>query len=204
MKCKKCGKEMTTKVMDGQEYFVCDDCMVRRPKSTNQKSSNPKTSKSRKLRNIFICFGCVISLCLIAIIVAALFMTPTDSNDSVSDEYIKEIDSYYDTINQEWENVTNNINQYDAGEITLDEFMGKMGQSNTLFLNTSSKLKNLDETPYSRYVNKLSSLYHETSTNLMNYIHEGDTSSFSELESASGQIITIKSDIEEARKKLSE
>lgn len=204
MKCKRCGKNMTTKVMDGQEYFVCDDCMVRRHKSTNQKSSNPKTSKSRKLRNIFICFGCVISLCLIAIIVAALFMTPTDSNDSVSDEYIKEIDSYYDTINQEWENVTNNINQYDAGEITLDEFMGKMGQSNTLFLNTSSKLKNLDETPYSRYVNKLSSLYHETSTNLMNYIHEGDTSSFSELESASGQIITIKSDIEEARKKLSE
>ena len=32
MKCKKCGKEMATKVMNGQEYYVCDDCMVRRLK----------------------------------------------------------------------------------------------------------------------------------------------------------------------------
>lgn len=46
MKCKRCGKNMTTKVMDGQEYYVCDDCMVRRLKKNTYHDITPKPKMS--------------------------------------------------------------------------------------------------------------------------------------------------------------
>lgn len=84
MKCKRCGEEMVPKMIDGEKYYVCDDCKVKR-KAPDERSyyEEEKQKKKKKkgscLKTVLIAF-----LVLIVIGVAGTMLGKDDSSDSSS------------------------------------------------------------------------------------------------------------------------
>ena len=193
------GKKSLLEINDDIYKALVKSCFA--PAHANHSHSKKPSKKSSKLRKIFLFFSWTLVALLLLLLFFAFSSSPSEK-DSVSDEYIAEIDSYNAAVIDTWDNVVNTYKSYDSGEITLDDLMSSMGHSNQTFIMTASEIDKAEETTYSRMVGEITDLYYDTTINIMNFLHEGDTSSLEDLEHVPGQIIEKKSDIDQARDKL--
>lgn len=185
MKCPKCGGSLRQSTKD-PSYGLCDNCKkkykwvdeVKPKKNSNlKKKSNPKA---------------IITVLIVGIIVLSIIYAVTPKKKS--DEYIQQVDSYFEQINTLGESYQDILQTCIDGEITTDEFMSQMGDANSQMIQLTSDVLSLDETKYSKKIAEIGNLYNDMAQEIMNYINLGDSSAIDEISSLAADII---SDIEE-------
>lgn len=145
--------------------------------SNLKKKSNPKA---------------IITVLIVGIIVLSIIYAVTPKKKS--DEYIQQVDSYFEQINTLGESYQDILQTCIDGEITTDEFMSQMGDANSQMIQLTSDVLSLDETKYSKKIAEIGNLYNDMAQEIMNYINLGDSSAIDEISSLAADII---SDIEE-------